>query len=75
MSAIRPEQTKELFNGTNLDNWRTRDGSAAGWTVEDGIMTVKKGTGDVVTQETFRDVQIHLEFRLPDMPEVRWITN
>ncbi|HCQ00200.1 MAG TPA: DUF1080 domain-containing protein, partial [Candidatus Latescibacteria bacterium] len=32
-------------------------------------MTVKKGTGDVVTQETFRDVQIHLEFRLPDMPE------
>lgn len=69
MSAIRPEQTKELFNGTNLDNWRTRDGSAAGWTVEDGIMTVKKGTGDVVTQETFRDVQIHLEFRLPDMPE------
>ena len=69
MSAIRPEQTKELFNGTDLDNWRTRDGSAAGWTVEDGIMTVKKGTGDVVTQETFRDVQIHLEFRLPDMPE------
>ncbi len=69
MSAIRPVQAKELFNGTDLDNWRTRDGSAAGWTVEDGIMTVKKGTGDVVTQETFRDVQIHLEFRLPDMPE------
>ncbi len=69
MSAIRPEQPKELFNGTNLDNWRTRDGNAAGWTVEDGIMTVKKGTGDVVTQETFRDAQIHIEFRLPDMPE------
>ena len=30
---------------------------------------MKKGTGDVVTQETYRDVQIHLEFRLPDMPE------
>jgi len=69
MNVVRPEQAKELFNGTDLDNWRTRDGSAAGWTVEDGIMTVKKGTGDVVTQETYRDVQIHLEFRLPDMPE------
>ena len=38
MSAIRPVQAKELFNGTDLDNWRTRDGSAAGWTVEMGLL-------------------------------------
>lgn len=69
MSTSQPPQAVTLFNGTDLDNWTTRDGGAAGWTVEDGIMTVKKGTGDIVSKETFRDMQLHIEFRIPDMPE------
>lgn len=69
MHTIRPEQAIVLFNGNDLNNWRTREGGAAGWIVEDGIMTVEKGTGDIVTQETFRDFQLHIEFRIPDMPD------
>ena len=58
-----------LFNGENLDNWTTRDGNAAGWAVEDGITTVTAKTGDIMTKEVFGDCLLHVEFRIPDMPE------
>ena len=58
-----------LFNGENLDNWTTRDGNPAGWVVEDGITTVTARTGDIMTKEVFGDCFLHVEFRIPDMPE------
>jgi hypothetical protein len=60
-----------LFNGRDLSNWRTRDGKPAGWQVEDGVMTVVPGTRDIVSQERFQDFQLHVEFRIPDMPEMK----
>ena len=64
-----PENAVVLFNGCDLSNWRTRGGDPAGWTVEDGIMTVVRGTGDIVSEETYLDAYLHLELRCPDMPE------
>ena len=58
-----------LFDGDNLDNWTTRDGQPAGWTVEDQVMHVVPGTGDIQSKERFADFYLHLEFRCPDMPE------
>lgn len=66
-----PRNAVVLFNGRDLSTWRTRAGEAAGWQVEDGIVTVVKGTGDIVSQETYLDAYLHLEFRCPDMP---WAT-
>jgi len=60
-----------VFNGRDLSNWTTRDGKPAGWKVENGIMTVVPGTGDIMTQELFMDFFMHLEFRCPDMPEAK----
>lgn len=60
-----------LFNGKDLDNWTTRDGNAAGWSVEDGITTVTAKTGDIMTKEVFGDCLLHVEFRIPDMPEAQ----
>lgn len=56
-----------LFNGRDVNNWHQRNGDPATWHVEDGVMTVVKG--DILSQETFRDAFVHLEFRVPDMPE------
>ena len=64
-----PKGAAVLFNGKDLSNWKTRDGDAVGWNVADGIMTVSPGTGDIVSDETFRDFYLHLEFRCPDMPD------
>ena len=60
-----PSDAIVLFDGTNLSQWTTAKGKAPGWTVADGAMTVKKGTGGIQTKMTFRDVQLHVEWRSP----------
>lgn len=64
-----PSNAKILFDGKELNNWTTRDGGPAGWQVADGVMTVVRGTGDIMTKETFTDFMLHLEFMEPDMPD------
>jgi hypothetical protein len=66
-----PDGAVVLFNGRDLSNWKTRKGEPAGWTVADGVMTVAAKTGDIVSETTFRDCLLHLEFRCPDMPDAR----
>jgi hypothetical protein len=58
-----------LFNGSDLNNWTTRDGKPALWKVEDDILNVVPGTGDIMTTERLTDFFLHLEFRCPDMPD------
>lgn len=56
-----------LFDGSSLDGWTKRDGSAADWTIDGDVMTVNHG--DIVSKVTFGDALLHVEFREPDMPE------
>jgi hypothetical protein len=64
--APRPADAIVLFDGSNLDEWvNARDGSPAGWMVADGVVTVHKPSGDIRTRRTFRNFQIHLEWRVP----------
>lgn len=62
-----PSDAIVLFDGKNLSEWvSAKDGStAAGWTVENGILTVKAGTGDIKTKQVFEDFQLHIEWRTP----------
>ena len=66
-----PDNAVTLFNGSNLDNWTTRDHQPAGWKVEDNILHVEPGTGDIMSTERFTDFFLHLEFRCPYMPEAK----
>lgn len=58
-----------LFDGSNLDNWVSEAGGPATWGLKDGAMTVTEN--DILSTETFRDAVIHLEFRVPYMPEAK----
>ncbi len=62
-----PSDAVILFNGKNLDAWKsTKDtNAAAGWTVSKGMITVKKGTGNIQTKQLFTDYQLHIEWRIP----------
>lgn len=60
-----PSDAILLFNGKDLSEWTSLDGSDAKWTVKDGAVTVQKGTGDVKTKRTFGDIQLHIEWRAP----------
>ena len=64
-----PADAVVLFDGHNVDAWRTEDGSPSGWNVVDGAMVVPpkgaKGGGPTFTKQKFGDCQIHLEFATP----------
>ena len=62
-----PSDAIVLFDADNLDQWcSTNDLSKpAPWIVEDGIFTVKKGTGNIQTKQSFADYQLHIEWRTP----------
>lgn len=42
------------------------DQGSAEWKVEDGVMTVAPGTGNIMTKQKFSDVQLHIEWRTPE---------
>ncbi len=56
-----------LFDGENTDGWTTRHGKPCPWKVlEDESMVA--GGGDIISKEKFEDVQLHVEFWLPNHP-------
>jgi hypothetical protein len=64
-----PSDAIILFDGKNLDEWvSTKDHSPAKWIVADDILTVNKaaGIGNIETKQTFRDYQLHIEWRIPE---------
>jgi hypothetical protein len=61
-----PSDAIVLFDGKNLDEWvSVKDKTPAKWTVADGILTVDKKGGNIETKRSFKNYQIHLEWRVP----------
>lgn len=60
-----PSDAMVLFNGKDLSHWKGKAGQPE-WLVKDGILTVKKGSGDIETKQSFHDIQLHLEWRIPE---------
>jgi hypothetical protein len=66
-NAAPPSDAIVLFDGTNLDQWvNTRDKSPAAWTVANGILTVNKPAGNIETKRSFKNYQLHVEWRIPE---------
>jgi hypothetical protein len=64
--ADPPSDAIRLFDGRNLDEWVSASkGTPAGWTVDSGIVTVVKATGDIKTKRSFKNYQLHVEWRVP----------
>jgi hypothetical protein len=62
-----PADAVVLFDGKNLDQWvSVKDKSPAQWTVADGVFTVNKSTGNIETKRSFKNYQLHLEWRIPE---------
>lgn len=66
-SPAAPSDAIVLFDGSDLDEWvNVADGAPAGWHVHDGIVTVDKDAGDIMTRRRFRNYQLHIEWRIPE---------
>ena len=63
-----PSDAIVLFDGKNLDEWvSAQDRSApAKWTVANGIVTVSKDAGNIETKRTFKNYQLHIEWKVPE---------
>src|SRR5262249_25091284 len=49
-----------LFDGTNLDHWNHI--GDANWRLEDGVVVADKGSGYLVSKESYTDFQFRVEF-------------
>jgi hypothetical protein len=62
-----PSDAIIIFDGKDLSNFTALDGSPAKWEVKDGAFIVTKGSGDIKTKKQFGDIQLHIEWRAPDV--------
>lgn len=61
-----PADAVILFGGTDLSGWVSSQGKGpAGWRVADGVFTVNKASGNIETRRSFRNFQLHIEWRVP----------
>jgi hypothetical protein len=61
-----PSDAIVLFDGKNLDEWvSAQDKSPANWTVSSGVLTVNKTAGNIETKRSFKDYQLHIEWKIP----------
>ena len=53
-----------LFNGKDLSGWHA-SGSTNQWVVENGILKSPKAGSNIISDATFTDFKLHVEFRYP----------
>lgn len=61
--AGAPADAIVLFDGRNLDAWKSENGGEPTWKLVDGAMQVNGG--GLMTREEFGDIQLHLEWAAP----------
>ena len=63
-----PSDAVVLFDGKNLAAWKSVKGGEAKWRIDRGELVIVPGTGDIQTTQSFGDVQLHVEWRTPQLP-------
>lgn len=63
-----PSDAVVLFNGRDMAGWKSIKGGSAPWKAGDGYFEVAPGTGDIETERSFGDFQLHVEWATPDPP-------
>jgi hypothetical protein len=64
-----PSDAVVLFNGKDMTGWKTREGTPGKCGVANNEIHCKTGVGDIISEETFKDAQIHVEFAVPLMAD------
>ncbi|WP_340679545.1 DUF1080 domain-containing protein [Paraglaciecola sp.] len=64
-AGMPPSDAVILIDGGELSQWEGLKGGAPQWTVSKDKITVKPGTGDIKTKQSFCDIQLHFEWQTP----------
>jgi hypothetical protein len=66
-NAAPPSDAIVLFDGKSLDEWvSAQDKAPAKWIVASGLLTVNKAVGNIETKRSFRNYQLHIEWKIPE---------
>jgi len=57
-----------LFDGTDFSHWIHPNGKDVQWEIVGGAMRIVPRTGSIITKRDFKDFQLHIEFKVPQMP-------
>ncbi len=60
-----PSDATVLFDGQDIAQWCSMDGSPTKWIVRDGYMEVAPKGGEIRTKAQFGDCQLHVEWAAP----------
>lgn len=61
-----PSDAIVLFDGKDEAQWvSAQDHTPAQWIVADGVLKVNKKGGNIETKRSFKDYQLHIEWRIP----------
>lgn len=69
-----PRGYKALFNGENLDGWKMHPESEGHWKVDQGVIDydaqseAPNGEKHLWTEESFRDFELHVDWRIKEAP-------
>jgi hypothetical protein len=55
----------QLLNANDLKGWHASEGKQNQWKVENGILSSPHSGANLVTDQTFTDFKLHIEFRYP----------
>ena len=54
-----------LFNGRDLAGWKASNPANSKWAVVNGLLTNTASGANLITERTFTDFKLHVEFRVP----------
>lgn len=66
--AVPPSDALVLID-PDLSHWKDAVGRAPEWKVADGVLTVVPGKGSIMTERSFGDLRLHVEFAVPSQPD------
>jgi len=64
-TAVTWGEPIKIFNGLNLDGWHASKKKNQ-WVAENGIMKSPQSGANIITDQTFNDFKLHIEFRYPE---------
>ena len=70
---VPPEGFSAIFNGKDFAGWRVSPRVREYWSIEDGVLKspglLKEWGADLVTEKTYRDFVLMLDFRMPTISD------
>jgi hypothetical protein len=65
--ARRWSESRELWNGRDLEGWRPRSDEQPGcWSVADSLLVATPPCVDLISERSFEDFRLHVEFKYPE---------